>query len=152
MSNHFFSFCCRLPRPALKGMPLLLPISFVAYALLAQFAFAGPIFDPISGLGEDYLSLRVEIRDDAQRGGPAARVNVTHKRIPEIGWPSMTMDFPLLEGAHIDSIKLGEPVWIVLSIAPGGGYGIKKIAPVSEPKPILHSGEVLAEGVVNELR
>jgi len=134
----------------LKQRSFLLPVIILSCALLAPAAYASPAFYSILRSSDVSHSLHLKVRDSATPDA-VAKVNVTHKRIPEIGWPSMTMDFPLLRGAQTEGVKLGEPVWIVLSIAPGGGYAIKEIAPASEPKPILHSGDVLAEGIVNRL-
>jgi len=139
------------PLRPLKQASFLLPISVVTCALLTPSAHASPALHSISRSTEVTHSLHLKVRDSAAPNDAAAKVNVTHKRIPEIGWPSMTMDFSLLSGAEIEGVKLGEPVWIVLSISSGGGYGIKKITPTSEPKPILNSGDVSAEGIVNRL-
>lgn len=136
------------PRP-LKQRSFLLLISILS-VLLTPAAYANPAAHSILRSTEVSHLSHLKIRDSAapHSGGT---VNVTHKRIPEIGWPSMTMDFPLLQGAQTEGVKLGERVWIVLSITSGGGYGIKEIAPISEPKPVARSGDVLAEGIVNRL-
>jgi len=91
----------------------------------------------------------IEVKDEAST--LPAMVNVTHEAIPEIGWPGMTMDMALLSGARIQDVKAGERVWMVLSIGPDGAYAIKELAPSTRPKPMLHSGDVLARGVVNRL-
>ena len=41
-------------------------------------------------------------------------VNLTHDPIPEIGWPAMTMDLPILEGAHIGGVAPGDTATVTL--------------------------------------
>lgn len=55
--------------------------------------------------------------------------NVTHEPIPEIGWPAMTMDLPLLDGAEIEGVGEGDEVTIMLEQGADGMYGIRALAP-----------------------
>lgn len=54
-------------------------------------------------------------------------VNLTHEPIPEIGWPGMTMDMKLLEGAEVDDVKPGDKVVIMLEQDAEGIYGLRAI-------------------------
>lgn len=56
-------------------------------------------------------------------------VNLTHEPIPAIGWPTMTMDLKLLEGAEIGDVKPGDRATIMLEKGPDGLYGIRALAP-----------------------
>ena len=42
------------------------------------------------------------------------KVNMTHEPIPALGWPSMTMDFPLAEGVSLKGLKPGDKVRFTL--------------------------------------
>ena len=56
--------------------------------------------------------------------------NVSHEAIPEIGWPAMTMDLPVLEGAKImENIAIGEEVTLMLVKGDDGMYAIGAIMP-----------------------
>jgi len=55
--------------------------------------------------------------------------NVTHEPIPEIGWPAMTMDLPLLDGAEIAGVGEGDEVTIMLEQGADGMYGIRALSP-----------------------
>jgi Cu(I)/Ag(I) efflux system protein CusF len=55
--------------------------------------------------------------------------NVTHEPIPDIGWPAMTMDLPLLEGAEVAGVGEGDAVTIMLEQGPDGMYGIRALTP-----------------------
>ena len=55
--------------------------------------------------------------------------NVTHEPIPEIGWPAMTMDLPLLDGAEVEGVGEGDEVTIMLEQGADGMYGIRALAP-----------------------
>ncbi|RBI82526.1 cation transporter [Rhodosalinus halophilus] len=56
--------------------------------------------------------------------------NVTHDPIPEIGWPAMTMDLPLLENAEMmGDISAGDQVTIMLVKGADGMYAIGAMMP-----------------------
>ncbi|MQQ10846.1 cation transporter [Epibacterium sp. SM1979] len=55
-------------------------------------------------------------------------VNVSHGPIPEIGWPAMTMDMPLLEGAEMmGEIADGDTVTMMLLKDSNGMYAVGAI-------------------------
>ena len=54
-------------------------------------------------------------------------VNVTHEPIPDIGWPAMTMDLRLLEGAETGNVSAGDTVRIVLEKDDNGMYGVRAL-------------------------
>ena len=56
-------------------------------------------------------------------------VNVTHGPIPEIGWPAMTMDLQLLEGAEVGAVSAGDDATMMLEKGPDGLYGIRALVP-----------------------
>ncbi|MEL6226627.1 MAG: copper-binding protein [Pseudomonadota bacterium] len=56
-------------------------------------------------------------------------VNLTHEPIPEIGWPQMTMDLKLLEGAEVGAVEPGDPVTVMLEKGADGIYGIRELVP-----------------------
>lgn len=55
-------------------------------------------------------------------------VNVSHGPIPQIGWPPMTMDMPLLAGADLGDAQPGDPVTMMLDKGPDGMYGVKGLS------------------------
>jgi len=57
------------------------------------------------------------------------KVNLTHAPIPEIGWPSMTMDFPVAPSVDLKSIEPGTRINFTIKQQPGGMYEIKAIIP-----------------------
>jgi Cu(I)/Ag(I) efflux system periplasmic protein CusF len=56
-------------------------------------------------------------------------VNLSHSPIPEIGWPAMTMDFPVAPSVDLKTIKAGTRVNFTIEQGQGGMYEIKAIAP-----------------------
>jgi Cu/Ag efflux protein CusF len=75
-------------------------------------------------------------RDDAHGTGtvnsvdPAQhKVNLSHNPIPEIGWPAMTMDFPVKPSVDLKTIKPGSRVNFTIEKGQGGMYEIQTIAP-----------------------
>ena len=59
-------------------------------------------------------------------------VNVTHEPIPDIGWPSMTMDMSLSDNASLDGIEEGAAVMFTLKKGPDGIYQIDTIMPAGD--------------------
>jgi len=57
------------------------------------------------------------------------RVNLSHQPIPEIGWPAMTMEFPVTPAVDLNAIKPGTRVNFTIEQQPGGMYEIKAITP-----------------------
>ena len=57
------------------------------------------------------------------------KVNITHQPIPQIGWPSMTMDFAVAPAVNLSAIKPGTRVDFSMTRQPDGMYAIQSIAP-----------------------
>jgi Cu/Ag efflux protein CusF len=57
------------------------------------------------------------------------KVNLSHDPIPEIGWPAMTMEFPVAPSIDLTAIKPGTRVNFTIEQGQGGMYEIKAIAP-----------------------
>ncbi len=57
------------------------------------------------------------------------RVNLSHQPIAEIGWPAMTMDFPVAGSVDLRAIKPGTRVNFTIEQQPGGMYQIQAISP-----------------------
>jgi Cu(I)/Ag(I) efflux system protein CusF len=56
--------------------------------------------------------------------------NVSHEPIPEIGWPAMTMDLPVLENAEMmGEISAGDEVTLMLVKDADGMYAIGAMMP-----------------------
>jgi Cu/Ag efflux protein CusF len=57
------------------------------------------------------------------------KVNVSHNPIPQIGWPAMTMEFPVGASVDLKAIKPGTRVNFTIKKQPGGMYEINAITP-----------------------
>ncbi len=57
------------------------------------------------------------------------KVNISHSPIPEIGWPAMTMDFPVAASVDLKAIKPGSRVNFTIEKGQGGMYEIKVLSP-----------------------
>ena len=57
------------------------------------------------------------------------KVNLSHNPIPDIGWPAMTMEFPVAPAVDLTAIKPGTRVNFTIEQQPGGMYEIRAIAP-----------------------
>ncbi len=57
------------------------------------------------------------------------KLNMSHAPIPEIGWPAMTMEFPVAPSVDLKSIKPGMSVNLTIEQQPGGMYEISVITP-----------------------
>ena len=57
------------------------------------------------------------------------KVNLSHNPIPEIGWPAMTMEFPVAPSIDLTVIRPGTGVNFTIEQQPGGMYEIRAITP-----------------------
>jgi Cu/Ag efflux protein CusF len=57
------------------------------------------------------------------------KLNISHKAIPEIGWPAMTMDFPVATSVDLGAVKPGSQVNFTLEKGKDGMYQIQSIQP-----------------------
>jgi Cu(I)/Ag(I) efflux system periplasmic protein CusF len=57
------------------------------------------------------------------------KVNVSHSPIPAIGWPAMTMEFPVAPLVDLRAVKPGTPVNFTIERGQGGMYEIRAISP-----------------------
>jgi Cu/Ag efflux protein CusF len=57
------------------------------------------------------------------------KINLSHQPIPEIGWPAMTMEFPVAPSIDLKAIKPGTQVNFTIEKGQGGMYEIRAIAP-----------------------
>src|SRR6056297_3102707 len=55
--------------------------------------------------------------------------NVSHGPIPDIGWPAMTMDMTVLDGAEIDGVEPGDEVMMMIEKGSDGMYAIRALMP-----------------------
>jgi Cu/Ag efflux protein CusF len=77
-----------------------------------------------AGYNEAHGTGTVNAVDPAQH-----KLNLNHQPIPEIGWPAMTMEFPVAPVVDLKAIKPGTRVNFTIEEQPGGMYEIKAIAP-----------------------
>jgi len=58
-------------------------------------------------------------------------LSLAHGPIPAIGWPAMTMDFPVAPGVDITGLAPGRQVEFTLAPRPGasGGYVVTRVVP-----------------------
>ena len=59
------------------------------------------------------------------------KVNLDHDPIPELGWPSMTMDFDLHKGVSVEGLKIGDTIQITL-VEGANGYLISEIKSIDQ--------------------
>ncbi len=57
----------------------------------------------------------------------AGSVNITHHAIKALGWPGMTMSFPVRDRKDLASVKAGEKVDFDLARSPSGQYVITRL-------------------------
>ena len=57
------------------------------------------------------------------------KLQISHDPIPTIGWPAMTMEFPVAPSVDLRSVKPGMRVNFTIEQAPGGMYEIRSLSP-----------------------
>jgi Cu(I)/Ag(I) efflux system protein CusF len=58
------------------------------------------------------------------------KINLTHEPIQSIGWPSMTMEFPVAPSVDLTGVKPGSRVDFTLEKGKNGMYEIQSVQPV----------------------
>jgi Cu/Ag efflux protein CusF len=57
------------------------------------------------------------------------KINLSHQPIPDIGWPAMTMDFPVAPSVDLTAIRPGSRVNFTIEKGQSDMYEIKAITP-----------------------
>lgn len=63
---------------------------------------------------------------DAEKG----MVNLTHEPMPELGWPTMTMDLPVTKHVDLEGLKSGDKIDFKLKLGRDKQYRVIELAPV----------------------
>jgi Cu/Ag efflux protein CusF len=63
-------------------------------------------------------------------------LNVTHEPIPELNWPTMTMDFPVAQGVKLEGLKPDSRMRFRISEGEDGRYQIDAADELSPPTPL----------------
>ena len=58
------------------------------------------------------------------------KINLTHEPIPSIGWPSMTMEFPVAPSVDLSGVTPGSRVNFTMEKGKNGMYEIQSVQPV----------------------
>jgi Cu(I)/Ag(I) efflux system protein CusF len=97
---------------------------------------AAPVGDQVSSQHSSEMQMAHAGQNDAHGTGtvnsvdPAQhKINLSHQPIPEIGWPAMTMEFPVAPSVDLKAIKPGMRVNFTIEQQPGGMYEIQAITP-----------------------
>lgn len=56
-------------------------------------------------------------------------INFTHGPIEALGWPGMTMDFPVQPSIDLGALKAGETVAFTVTQTPEGTYAVDSVTP-----------------------
>lgn len=59
-------------------------------------------------------------------------INISHAPIRAIGWPAMTMDFPVDSEVDLSAVKAGQKIAFTLVRAKDGSYEVHAIRPAPE--------------------
>jgi Cu(I)/Ag(I) efflux system periplasmic protein CusF len=57
------------------------------------------------------------------------RIRLTNGPIPELTWPAMTMEFPILSSVDLSKVKVGDKVRFTISGGSGNVYTVQSISP-----------------------
>ena len=92
--------------------------------LYRPFVMSLVLLSPIACASSEPTSAEQNAVDPTQH-----KINLSHQPIPEIGWPAMTMEFPVAPSIDLKGIKPGTRVNFTIEQGQGGMYEIKAIAP-----------------------
>ena len=81
------------------------------------------------GGGDAHATGTVNSVDVAQR-----KINLSHTPIPALGWPAMTMDFPVAPAVDLNRIKPGTRVNFSIEKGKNGMYEVQSVQPAGAGK------------------
>jgi Cu/Ag efflux protein CusF len=87
---------------------------------------AGNIQPAHDGGGDAHATGTVNAVDPAQH-----KINLSHQPIPSLGWPAMTMDFPVAPSVDLSRIKPGSRVSFSLEKGKDGMYQVQSVQPAA---------------------
>ena len=100
--------------------------ALTAPAALAQNSMSG--YDMNMG---DHATMAEGVHAEATLNSLSdGMANVSHGPIEDIGWPAMTMDMTLLDGAAMAGVEPGDKVMMMLEKGPDGMFGIRALMPI----------------------
>lgn len=79
------------------------------------------------GHGDAHASGVVNTVDPTQH-----KINLSHEPIPSIGWPAMTMDFPVAPSVDLSTVKPGSRVNFTIGKGKSGMYEVQSVQPVAK--------------------
>ncbi len=125
---------CSTPAPALGSIPMGSDLGASTRAPAYIQPVAGPALRP--GAAPPAVRPVHDGHNDTHATGvvnsvdPAGhKINLSHDPIPEIGWPSMTMDFAVAPTVDLSAVKPGSRVDFTMERAKGGLYEVRSIQP-----------------------
>ena len=62
------------------------------------------------------------------------KINLSHNPIPSIGWPAMTMDFPVAPSVDLSRVKPGARINFTIQKGKGGMYEVQSVQPAGPGK------------------
>jgi Cu/Ag efflux protein CusF len=117
-------------RPAVDlGPSTRVPAARITVARSGQHASAPAILPVRDGGGDAHATGTVNSVDIAQR-----KINLSHSPIPAIGWPAMTMDFPVAPTVDLARIKPGTRVEFTVEKGKNGMYEVQSVQPAGAGK------------------
>jgi Cu(I)/Ag(I) efflux system periplasmic protein CusF len=100
----------------------LFPAAFAALAALPAPALYQTVHE-----GHDHVQGTGTVNSVDQA---ARKVNLSHGAIPQIGWPAMTMDFPVAPSVDLKAVTPGMRFDFTLDRGPDGAFVIETLTPV----------------------
>lgn len=91
---------------------------------------ASPTVQPVhDGHDDAHATGTVNAVDPAQH-----KINLSHNPIPDLGWPAMTMEFPVVPTVDLSRVKPGSRVNFTIMKGKGGMYEVQSVQPAGAGK------------------
>ena len=101
-----------------------LTVGFMSTAALADGSGHGHDMKEMKG---HEMSMKGIHSSGTVNGVKDGKINISHGKIKELGWPPMKMDFAVADGVDVSKIKEGQKVEFTLGKGKGGMYEIMDI-------------------------
>lgn len=106
--------------------------TFVSAAVLGLFIVTGPVASQEMKMDKsDHSQMEVKPGTEASGVGivnsvdaDKGMINLTHEPMPDLGWPTMTMDLPVTKQVELGGIKAGDKVDFTLKLGRDKQYRV----------------------------
>jgi len=106
---------------------LSIAMAALTIGFMSTAALAGSGHSDMKNMKGHEMSMKGIQSSGTVNGVKDGKINISHGKIKELGWPPMKMDFAVADGVDVSKVKAGQKVDFTLGKGKGGMYEIMDI-------------------------